>query len=209
MESFSKLLNIIDRLLGPDGCPWDREQTLFTLQPYLLEETHELIEAIDSGDFQKISEEIGDVLFELVFMAKLAQMQGKFSVDDAMEEICEKLIRRHPHVFSDVQVSSQEEIMRNWDAIKKLEKGQQGRKEIFDGIPPSLPALPRAQKMAERLRRKGREMKVDLHFTNEEEVGAFLWEAVGAAEKEGFDAESALRRHLSAVEQKAGEGLTA
>src|SRR3990167_8148889 len=105
MEEINHLLGIADQLLGPNGCSWDKEQTLFTLQPYLLEEVHEIIEAIDLLDFEKISEELGDVLYALVFVVKLSEKEGHFTMNEAVAGVCEKLIRRHPPVFGDVKVS--------------------------------------------------------------------------------------------------------
>lgn len=200
MERFKRLLEIADQLLGPNGCSWDREQTLFTLQPYLLEETHELIEAIDLSDFQKISEEIGDVLYALIFIAKLAELEGKFSIQDSIQEVSDKLVRRHPHVFGDVKVSSNEEIVKNWEEIKKKEKGQEGRKKLFDGIPPTLPALPKAQKMASKLRKK--KLIETPSPKSEEEIADSLWDLVLIADAQGLDAESLLRRKLKAIEER-------
>ena len=149
MNELKKLLHVADTLMGPHGCPWDREQTFFTLQTYLLEEAHELIEAIDLQDVGKIKEELGDLLYVLVFLAKMGEKEGKFTLANAAEVVTEKLIRRHPHVFDKLKVESTEEIMRNWEEIKKKE----GKKNPFDGIPPTLPALARAQKVIAKLRR--------------------------------------------------------
>lgn len=194
MQELIHLIEIADKLLGPNGCSWDKEQTLFTLQPYLLEETHELIEAIDSEDVKKIVDEVGDVLFALVFISKL----GPFDIRESLSMVAEKLIRRHPHVFGNVKVSSNEEIVKNWEEIKKTEKTHEGRKNIFDGIPASLPALPRAQKMAKKLKAKGDSI-------SEEELGEQLWSLMQRAYGSGLDAESALRRKLSQIEKSAGE----
>jgi len=201
MKEFYKLLDIADQLLGPKGCSWDKEQTFFTLQPYLLEETHELIEAIDSLDPQKMSEELGDVLYALIFIAKLGQIEGHFDLRQAIETVSEKLIRRHPHVFGDVKVSSNEDIVRNWEEIKKKEKSQEQRKNIFDGIPATLPALPKAQKMAHKLKIKTSEK------LTEEELGEKLWDLIAHAEGSGIDAESALRRKLAKIEKAPESGL--
>jgi MazG family protein len=197
LKEFTGLLEIAQRLMGPDGCPWDREQTFFTLQPYLLEETHELMEAIDELDSQKILEELGDVFYALIFIAKLAELEGRFTLSESLSAISEKLIRRHPHVFGDVQVSSIEEISKNWEEIKKTEKSQEKRKKMFDGIPPSLPAIAKAQKMAKILRKRaGEPPATDVEFETEEELGENLWRLIAAAERKGMDAESALRRKL-------------
>jgi tetrapyrrole methylase family protein/MazG family protein len=202
MNELTQLMSIADRLLGPDGCSWDKEQTLFTLQPYLLEETHELIEAIDSQDPQKIADELGDVLFALVFISKLGEAQKTFTMQDSIKLISEKLIRRHPHVFGDVKVSSNQEIIDNWDTIKKTEKAHEARKSLFDGIPETLPAMPKAQKMAKKIQKKNRDSSSEI--TSEERVGEELWKLIYQCQLEGIDAESALRRHLIKVEELEG-----
>ncbi len=203
MKEFTRLLEIADQLLGPKGCAWDKEQTFFTLQPYLLEETHELIEAIDSLESQKISEELGDCLYALIFIAKLAEAEKRFDLRQSIESVAEKLIRRHPHVFGDVKVSSTDDIVKNWDEIKKKEKAGQERKKLFDGIPPSLAALPKAQKMAKKLRKKKGEAEGYKTLT-EQELGEELWKLVKAADELNLDAESALRRKLAEVEKENG-----
>lgn len=198
MREFQDLLTIADQLLGPDGCSWDREQTLFSLQPYLLEEMHELIEAIDSLDGAKMAEELGDVLYALVFVAKLGEMEQKFQLGDAVEGVCRKLIRRHPHVFGNVKAESSEEIIRNWEEIKKLEFKE--RKNILDGIPISLPSLARAQKIIQKIRRVEKK-KIECTVETEEELGEKLWELLEAAEWKGWNAEDALRRLTANREQ--------
>ncbi len=203
MKEFTRLLEIADQLLGPNGCSWDKEQTFFTLQPYLLEETHELIEAIDALDSQKISEELGDCLYALIFIAKLAEGEKRFSLRESIASVSEKLIRRHPHVFGDVKVATTDDIVRNWDKIKSQEKSSQERKKLFDGIPPSLPALPRAQKMAKKLRKKtGKEENESFLELTEEKLGEEIWKLIKAAEQKNLDAESALRRKLADIEKE-------
>lgn len=206
MKNFDQLLEISKQLLGPQGCPWDREQTLYTLQPYLLEETHELIEAIDKHDGPHIAEELGDVFYALIFIGQLAEQQGLFSLSEALEQVGQKLIRRHPHVFGNVKADTLAEIEKNWDAIKKEEKSH--RKSVFEGIPPSLPALVRAQKIAKKVRKMGWQAP-DLTIQDEEEAGKRLWELICSIEKQGIDAESALRRMLQNIEKRAGEVSTA
>ena len=192
MDSFNKLLDVAKTLLGPKGCPWDQKQTLNTLQPYLLEEIHELIEAIDLNDPKKIKEELGDAFYTIIFVSMLADKEGLCTLNEAILSITEKLIRRHPHVFGDVKVKGVEDVMQNWDEIKM----QEGRKSPFEGIPPTLPALAKAQKTAEKLRRmKKIDQKTPL--MNEEELGEKLWEIVEKAESYGIDAESALRKAVN------------
>lgn len=195
MEEFKELIRVADRLLGPDGCPWDREQTFFTLQPYLLEETHELIEAIDMENPSKISEELGDVLYALIFIAKLGEKETSFTLADAIRSVVEKLIRRHPHVFGNKKISSTDEVVSQWEEVKKKE----GKKSPIDHIPPSLPALARAQKVIHKLRRQKNGF-IEEPLTND--LGQKIFDLVKEAESEGIDAESALRRTCRAYEEK-------
>lgn len=195
MNEFQKLLQIADRLLGPDGCPWDREQTFFTLQPYLLEETHELIEAIDVQDGKKICEELGDVLYALIFIAKLAEKKKLFVIDEAIRHVSEKLIRRHPHVFDNKKVSSTEEVVSNWEEVKRKE----GKKSPIENIPPTLPALARAQKVIHKLKKH---KQAQLEEPVGEGVGQRIWDLIREADSQGIDAESALRRVCLKYEEK-------
>lgn len=198
MQSFDRLLEIADQLLGPNGCSWDKEQTLFSLEPYLLEETHELIEAIDLQDSSAMLEELGDVLYALVFIAKIAEQQGRFTMREAIEQVADKLIRRHPHVFGDIKVSSTDDIVRNWEAIKRQERGKE-RKTLTDGIPPTLPSLPRAQKMASRLRKASKSVEEPQLFKDEEELGDLLWRLIVEADAKGIEVDGALRRKLAKI----------
>lgn len=199
MDEFNKLLAIADRLLGSDGCPWDREQTLFSLQPYLLEETHELIEAIDSLEGPKIAEELGDVLYALVFVAKLGEKEGSFRMEGAIQNVCDKLIRRHPHVFGEVKAETSDEIVRNWEEIKKGEFKE--RKSALDGVPSTIPTLARAQKMIQKMRR-ARKGKKESNLGSEGELGEKLWELLEMAEAKGFSSEDALRRVTAQKERE-------
>lgn len=188
MREFEKLLEVADRLLGPEGCPWDWEQTLFTLQPYLLEEAHELLEAIDLEDPTKMAEELGDVFYVLLFIAKVGEKEGKFKLKESLDVVAQKLIRRHPHVFDKTKISSTEDIVRNWETIKK----QEGKKHPLDGIPESLPSLAKAQKIIHKL--KLHPPKGECQIKNSEELGERLWALVQEADRLGIDAESALRK---------------
>ena len=203
MKELDELLAVADKLLSKDGCPWDREQTLFTLQPYLLEETHELIDAIDKNSAKDMSEELGDVLYALIFIARLAEQKQLFTFSQAIKEVKEKLIRRHPHVFGNLSVHSMDEISQNWEVIKKSEG--KNRKSLFEGIPPTLPAVARCQKVIQKLHKAKRlEKKADK--TSEEEVGQQLFDLICLAESSGIDAESALRRVTRQVEEKENTG---
>jgi len=168
-----RLLNIMEKLRSPEGCPWDREQTHQTLKRYLIEEAYEVLEAIDSGDPELLAEELGDVLLQVVFHAQIAKELGTFSMDEVIDGICEKLIRRHPHVFADTEVASVGEVMRNWDAIKKTEKHGRERTSILDGVPKKFPALMRAEKIQKKAAKVGFEWDdIDGAFAKvEEELG--------------------------------------
>jgi MazG family protein len=150
--SMRRLLEIMDRLRDPGGCPWDREQTLRTLTPYLLEEAHEVIEAIEAGDAAHHREELGDLLFQVVFQARIAREEGKFDFADVCDGIADKLTRRHPHVFGDVSVSGSREVVQNWEKIKAEERKEKGlaARSAIGGVPVALPALVRAERLTEK-----------------------------------------------------------
>ena len=153
LNQFESLVQVITDLRGPNGCPWDKEQTHETLTTYAIEEVHELVEAIESKDDAHTCEELGDVLFQVVLHAELARQRGAFNIADIIESITSKIVRRHPHVFSDKKVSSSEEVLKNWDEIKKKEKvGKPQKKSTFD-VPISLPALQRAHKIGEKTKK--------------------------------------------------------
>jgi len=199
------------RLRAPGGCPWDAEQTHRTLARHLLEETHELLEAIDAGDDDAMRDELGDVLLQVVFHAQLAADEGRWDVDDVAEGLVRKLIYRHPHVFGEVEVVGADEVLVNWEKLKAAEAGE--RAVIDDDIPASLPSLARAAKVQRRAAGWGFEWRsvdgavdalreeVDEFAAAigdsahaEEEVGDVLFATVALARKLGVDAESALRR---------------
>ncbi|MGE3806387.1 MAG: MazG family protein, partial [Gemmataceae bacterium] len=157
MDSFQQFVSIIKALRTPGtGCPWDLEQTHQTLRPYLVEEAYEVLEAIDGQEDLALLEELGDLLLQIVLHAQLADDRGAFSIVEVIQAISDKMVRRHPHVFGDVQVSSAEEVHRNWDQIKAAEKQERGD-DPFAGIPKSLPALLRAERVAGKLERLGEE----------------------------------------------------
>jgi len=146
---FNQLVELMATLRGPEGCPWDREQTHKSIRPYLLEETYEVLEAIDSGDDEKLREELGDLLLQIVFHAQMAREEGKFDIYEVIDGIVKKLIRRHPHVFGQVKVRDSREVLENWEKIKKGER----RGGILDGVPQGLPALLKAFRVQEKLSR--------------------------------------------------------
>jgi len=197
------------KLRGPGGCPWDAEQDHRSLARHLLEEAHEVLDAIDAGDSDLLKEELGDLLLQVVFHAQMAADEGRWDVDDVAEGIVRKLIRRHPHVFGDVTVSGAGEVLVNWERIKADEKGP---KALEDDIPATLPALARASKVQRRAAGWGFEWRTRegaleaLHEeigeleraedpdNAEEEIGDVLFATVAVARRLGVDPESALRR---------------
>lgn len=151
LQSFYELVRVMERLRAENGCPWDRKQTHESLKPCLIEETYEVISAIDSGNDDELKEELGDLLLQIVFHAQIAKEEGRFDIDDVAKTIVEKLIRRHPHVFGDVKVSGSDEVLQNWEKIKK----EEGKESIFDGVPEGLPSLLKARRVQEKAKRVG------------------------------------------------------
>lgn len=149
---FRRLCEIVAKLRSPEGCPWDREQTLETIKPYTLEETYELLEAIDSGNDEHIVEELGDVLLQVILDAQIGADEGRFELPEIIAGIADKLIRRHPHVFGDVIANTPDEVKQNWDAAKKTEKQ---RESLLDGLPAALPQLARAARITAKAARVG------------------------------------------------------
>ena len=155
------LTDVMEALLGENGCPWDKEQTHDSLRKNLLEESHEVIEAIDTNDMDHLKEELGDLLLQIVFHAKLAEQEGAFNFNDVVESITAKMIRRHPHIFADVKADDAEAVLTNWEAIKKQEKAEKGITEqeepasIMSKLPPTLPALMKAEKVQQKAHRVG------------------------------------------------------
>jgi len=196
-----ELVAVMDRLRSPGGCPWDAEQTHASLVRYCLEEAYEVAEAIESGDRQAMREELGDLLLQVVFHARIAQEDrtDPFDLDDVARGVSAKLIRRHPHVFGDVVVDGAEEVHTNWELIKKAEKR---RDSVADGIPRAQGALARATSLLGRARRAG--VAVDLDALTDAATdpwGARLLALVAAAEAAGVDAEGVLRSSLDRVEE--------
>jgi len=219
-QSLPRLVEIMQRLLAPDGCPWDREQTLESLRPYVIEEAHEVVDAIDGGTPEHLREELGDLLLQIVFQAELARAHGWFGPDDVVGAICEKLIRRHPHVFGDEQASTSAEVLANWEIIKAKEKAGRG---VLEGVPKALPALLRALRVGEKAARVGFDWpelggardKVDEELAEldmaiasgdstraEEELGDVLFALVSVARKLQLDPEAALRGTLDRFGQR-------
>ena len=154
-ELFEELVDVIATLRGENGCPWDREQTHETLKSTLIEETYETLEAIDAGDPKKLKEELGDLLLNIMLQAQIAAEHKDFDIYAVIETLVEKLIRRHPHVFGDVNVEDSDEVVKNWEEIKRQEAGYEDRQSVLDGIQNALPTLLRAQKIQNRAARVG------------------------------------------------------
>lgn len=207
-RSVLDLIRVMARLRGPGGCPWDREQTHQSLARHLLEETHETLEAIELGDPQRLREELGDLLLQVVFHAEMAREDGTFDVDDVAEAIIAKLVRRHPHVFGDLHVDSADEVLVNWERIKAEEKGQH---PVDEDIPATLPALARASKVQRRAAGSGfdwrtkeaalakvREELAELEAAGadraEEELGDVLFAVASLGRRLNVDPETALRK---------------
>ncbi|MBN2574491.1 MAG: nucleoside triphosphate pyrophosphohydrolase [Deltaproteobacteria bacterium] len=145
-----RLVGLMQRLLAPDGCPWDREQTLATLLPYLVEETYEVVDALQGGTVADHREELGDLLLQVIFQAELRHKEGAFGIDDVIEGIVRKLVRRHPHVFGEVHAKNADEALASWAKLKASEKAKKGKKGALHGIPRSAPALVRAMRAGEK-----------------------------------------------------------
>jgi len=183
-DSFIKLVQIMDELR--EKCPWDRKQTIHTLRSMTIEEMYELTDGIIEEDWQNIKEELGDILLHIIFYAKIAQEQSKFSLQDVIEGICEKLIVRHPHIYGDVHVNDEEDVKKNWEAIKIKE----GKSSVMDGVPASLPAVVKATRVQEKAKQVGFEWhnKEDVWEKVEEEMNE-LHEAVEKEEQARIEEE--------------------
>ncbi len=205
---FDMLLEVIDTLLGPQGCPWDQQQTLQSMRSSLLEEVYELIEAIDLEGNAQIREELGDVFVNLLLIGRIATKEGRCTLDEALSEERAKLIRRHPHVFGEHKptVTTTDDVHKLWQEIKEEERGEDGAKEsVLKSIPSGLPALMRAQKIVKKMREVYLPPSVDAvqdKFTDEASVGQALWDIVVRAEASGMDADAALRRVLARREKE-------
>jgi len=227
--SFAHLVALMQRLLADDGCPWDREQTKHSLRRYVLEEACEVIDAIDNGDDQNLCEELGDLALQVAFLGELGRRAGSFGPDDIMRGICEKLVRRHPHVFGETALEGAADVERNWDKIKAEEKGP---RSLLASIPRSLPALLRARQIGVKVGAvgfdwpdaAGSRKKVDEELAEleaafaegpertTEEFGDLLFALVNWSRHLGVDAELALRqasdkftRRFLHVERRVGE----
>ena len=227
------LLNIMRLLRAPDGCPWDKVQTHESIRVNFIEETYEAVDAIDKRDYDLLREELGDVLMQVIFHSIMEEEAGRFSFDDVCDEVCKKLIVRHPHVFGDVSADTPDEVLRNWDAIKMRTKAQVKVADSVDDVPRSLPALMRAQKVQKRSAKSGMDFADAEQAASKvpeelgelmsaadtgdrdritEELGDLLFSVVNIARFLGVDAEEALTRstdkfsrRFRSLEELAGE----
>lgn len=216
MDSFLRLTQIVARLRAPDGCPWDREQTHETLRASLIEESAEVLRAIETRDDANLCEELGDLILQPLFHAQIAAEEGRFTLDDVLNGICDKLVRRHPHVFGNLSAENSAQVLENWDAIKKGEKAARGQvsTSVLGEIPPDLAALSQALKISKRAAKVGFEweneadvvaklreetLEIEAALQNEstervaEEIGDLLFTAVNMARWRGINPELALR----------------
>lgn len=154
-HDFNSLRMLTEVLRGKGGCPWDMEQTHESIRNDIIEETYEVVEAIDNSDPKLLREELGDVLFQVMFHSRIEEEAGRFSVDDVINEVCEKMISRHPHVFGDVKVGGSGEVLDNWETIKKAEKDRKTVKESMQSVPKQLPSLMRTRKVVKKAKKDG------------------------------------------------------
>jgi len=183
------LAYVTDRLLGPGGCPWDQAQTHESLKKYLIEEAYEVLDAIDSGDVESFREELGDLLLQPVLHSQMRKRDGEFDIDDVAQGIVDKLVRRHPHVFGELSVADADEVLRNWDAIKKAEKGARPA-SILGEVPRSMPSLARALTISKRAARAGFEWpNIEGVYEKLEEELRELREATATEDEEAMAAE--------------------
>ena len=213
MSAFDDLVGVMRMLRSEEGCPWDREQSHGSLKPYIVEETYEVLDAIDRGDDEELREELGDLLLQIVFHAQIASEDGRFTIEDVARSIVQKLKRRHPHVFGDVQVENSQQVLKNWEEIKRGE----GKSSVLDGVPRGLPALLKARRVQDKVRRVGfdwedpagafdkvreefEEIQKALREGNrngiEEEFGDILFSLVNVSRFLDIDAEESLRRTI-------------
>jgi MazG family protein len=211
-EEFERLIGIMARLRAPGGCPWDREQTFDSIKPYLLQESYEVMDAIDRRDWQELSSELGDLMLQAVFFSQMASEEGHFTIEDALRAINEKLIRRHPHVFGDENANTAGEVLKRWDEIKASEKKDAKPQGLLDAVPRALPALVEAEQISTRAANKGFDWRnaeevlakldeeraelaaCETHQEREGELGDMLFTLVNLARFLKVDPEQALRR---------------
>ncbi len=204
-SGIDRLTEIAARLRAPDGCPWDREQDHMTLREHAIEEVYELIDAIEANDEPEMIEELGDMLFQVVFHCQLGNERGAFDFDKIAHRISDKLVNRHPHVFGDTKVNSVEDVLTNWEAIKRAEKvgTQHERPSSLDGIPKHLPALQRAEKLVKKARKaKLLDGEVSAKKApSKKELAEHLFHLAAYAQQQGWSAETLLREEVKRKEK--------
>lgn len=237
LPALERLIAIVAQLRAPDGCPWDREQDEQSMAPHLLEETYEAIDAILANDMQASCEELGDVLMNILMIAQIASEAGRFDLADVATQISDKLVRRHPHVFGDVEATDSEQVLKNWEQIKQTESGKKDElRSVLGGVPPDLPALLKAFRIGEKASRVGFDWpdqigpraKIDEELAEldeaiaekkagaiEDEFGDLLFAIVNLARHTGVNPEMALRRMIDRftqrfrhVEERLGDRMT-
>jgi len=215
------VIKMMKRLRGKNGCPWDNEQTIASLKPYIIEEAFEVVEAIEKKNYEKIKEELGDLLLQIVFVSQIASEKGLFDINDVSDAICQKMVRRHPHIFGTVKVSSARDVTVNWNKIKVEEENPSA--SILEGIPKTLPALLKAHKVSYKASAVGfdwnnhnevmEKIKEELNELNEaindnekskieEEIGDLLFSVVNLARFKGINSEIALRKTISKFKKR-------
>ncbi len=192
-----ELIATMERLRAPGGCAWDRDQTHASLVQYLVEESAELVEAIEAGDDDEMVEELGDVLYQVLFHADIATEEGRFTLEDVAAHMTQKMVGRHPHVFGDVVADTPDAVVANWEAIKAVEKAH--RTSVLDGIPAGMPGLALADKVLGRAAKVGVTVDPTPVPATEAELGAQLLALVAGSREAGLDAERALRGALRQV----------
>lgn len=212
--TFNDLLDIVEKLRMPGGCPWDMEQTHESIKHNLVEESYELIEAIEKKDNHKIADESGDLLLQVVFHAQMGKENGEYTIDDCINILCEKLIHRHPHVFGGESCSSSEEVLEKWNQIKRDDRGQTTISKELDGISKFLPSLMRARKVLKKAEKKGYVLESTVNAIDtisgllkileentdpditEKYIGKMFFELISATNKFGIEPELALNKHI-------------
>ena len=206
---FERLLDIMHRLRGPGGCPWDREQTPTSLKPYLLEEAYEVLEAIEVGDAGALRDELGDLLLQVVFHAEVAAERGDFAMADVLARLIDKMVRRHPHVFGEARAETSDQVVAQWEAIKQREAETEGQpRSVIAGVPRALPALLRAQRMQGKAAREEQVQEAAAALAEgerervQEELGDVLFSLVNVARLSSIDAEDALQRAIEKFQRR-------
>ncbi len=218
--TFEDLIDIVKTLRGENGCPWDMEQTHQSIKHNVIEEGYEFIEMLNAENWEKVADESGDLLLQIVFHAQIGKENGEYEIDDVINAVCEKLIHRHPHVFGDFKAETSDEVLEKWSQIKREDRGQTTISQDMEGVSKALPSLMRAEKIQGKAQKDGyvfgEPLSVAENISNlinlsvaandteiaEKYIGKMLFEAVAVAGKMGIDAETALSRHIESFIQE-------